>query len=123
VFNVGRQRKSRVMLDLSSIAEFEQFCNDKRVPVLFAPPTHQEGNHFSEKTWQSLSWYMLARLSNIYLYHALLHACHVLPLKDLVTIDGVITTSYELFVGSRPKVSEGFIYVFHRFRKELYSIY
>jgi hypothetical protein len=43
-----------VMLDLSSIAEFEQFCNDKRVPVLFAPPTHQEGNHFSEKTWQSL---------------------------------------------------------------------
>ncbi|MFN9981103.1 MAG: hypothetical protein ACK53Y_14350, partial [bacterium] len=53
----------------------------------------------------SLCWYMLARLSDIYLYHALLHACHVLPLKDLVTIDGVITTSYELFVGSKPKVS------------------
>jgi hypothetical protein len=41
----------------------------------------------------------------LYLYHALLHACHVfnfLPLKDLVTSDGVITTPYELFVGSKP---------------------
>jgi hypothetical protein len=42
------------------------------------------------------------------MYHALLHACHVfnvLPLKDLVTSDGVITTPYQLFVGSKPKVS------------------
>jgi hypothetical protein len=81
--------------------------------VLFAPPTHQEGGHFAEKTWQSLrklaqSLLVPARLSDIYLYHDLLHACHVfnvLPLKDLVTIDGVITTPYELFVGSKPQVS------------------
>ena len=47
-----------------------------------------------------------ARLPDM--YHALLPACHVftvLPLKDLVTSDGIITTPYELYVGSKPKVS------------------
>jgi transposase InsO family protein len=34
--------------------EFEQFCADKRVSVCFAPPRHQVGNHFTERTWQSL---------------------------------------------------------------------
>jgi hypothetical protein len=44
----------------------------------------------------------------MYMYHTLLHACHVfnvLPLKVLVMRDGVITAPYELFVGSKPKVS------------------
>jgi hypothetical protein len=48
------------------------------------------------------------RLPDMYMYHALLHACHVfnvLSLKDLVTSDGIITTPYELFVGSKPKVT------------------
>ena len=79
----------------------------------FAPPKHQEGNHFVERTWQSLrklaqSMLVHARLPDMYMYHALLHACHVfnvLPLKDLVTSDGIITTPYELFVGSKPRVS------------------
>jgi hypothetical protein len=30
--------------------EFEQFCADTRVAVSFAPPKHQEGNHFAERT-------------------------------------------------------------------------
>jgi hypothetical protein len=46
-----------------------------------------------------------ARLPNMYLYHALLHACNVfniLPIKDLVTAEGTVTTPFELFVGSMP---------------------
>ena len=93
--------------------EFEQFCAEKRVAVSFAPPKHQEGNHFAERTWQSLrklAQCMLvhARLPDMYLYHALLHACNVfniLPLKDLVTANGTVTTPFELFVGSKPMVS------------------
>jgi hypothetical protein len=49
-----------------------------------------------------------ARLPDMYLYHALLHACNVsnkLPLKDLVTADGTVSTPFELFVGSKPMVS------------------
>jgi len=49
-----------------------------------------------------------ARLPDMYMYHALLHACHVfnvLPLKNLVTSDGIITTPCELFLGSKPKGS------------------
>ncbi len=49
-----------------------------------------------------------ARLPKMYLYHALLHACNVfniLPLKDLVTVDGTVSTPFELFVGSKPMVS------------------
>jgi len=92
--------------------EFEQFCLDRRISVSFASPKHQEGNHFAERTWQSLrklaqSMLVHARLPDMYMYHALLHACHVfnvLPLKDLVTGDGIITTPYELFVGSKPRV-------------------
>ncbi len=30
--------------------EFEQFCEEKRVAVSLAPPKHQEGNHFAERT-------------------------------------------------------------------------
>ncbi len=40
--------------------------------------------------------------------HALLHACNVfniLPLKDLVTAYGTVSTPFELFVGSKPMVS------------------
>jgi hypothetical protein len=29
----------------------EPFCIDKSVSVPFAPPKHQEGNHFAERTW------------------------------------------------------------------------
>jgi len=72
-----------------------------------------KGNHFAERTWQSLrklakSKLVHTRLPDMYMHHALLHVCHVfngLPLKDLVTSDGVITTPCELFVGSKPKVS------------------
>jgi hypothetical protein len=49
-----------------------------------------------------------ARLPDMYMYHALIHACHVfnvLPLKDLVTSDGIITTPYDPFVGCKPRVS------------------
>jgi hypothetical protein len=50
-----------------------------------------------------------ARLPDMYLYHALLHACNVfniLPLKDLVTLDRTVSTPpFELFVGSKPMVS------------------
>jgi hypothetical protein len=49
-----------------------------------------------------------ARLPDMYLYHALLHACNVfnmLPLKDLVTADGTVTAPFELFVGSKSMVS------------------
>ncbi len=49
-----------------------------------------------------------ARLPDMYLYHALLHACNVsniLPLKDLVTPDGTLTAPFELFVRSKPMVS------------------
>jgi hypothetical protein len=49
-----------------------------------------------------------ARLPDMYLYHALLHACNVfniLPLKDLVTVDGTVTTPFDLFVRSKPMVS------------------
>jgi hypothetical protein len=49
-----------------------------------------------------------ARLPGMYLYHALLHACNVfniLPLKDLLTLDGTVSTPFELFVGSKPMVS------------------
>ncbi len=54
--------------------EFEQFCAEKRVAVSFAPPKHQEGNHFTERTWQylrKLAQCMLvhARLPDMYLYH------------------------------------------------------
>ncbi len=67
----------------------------------------------AERTWQSLrklAQCMLAhaRLPGMYLYHALLHACNVfniLPLKDLVTLDGTVSTPFELFVGSKPMVS------------------
>jgi hypothetical protein len=48
-----------------------------------------------------------ARLPDMYLYHALRYACNVfniLPLKDLVTADGTVTTPFELFVGSKPMV-------------------
>jgi hypothetical protein len=48
------------------------------------------------------------RLPDMYLYHALLHACdviNILPLKDLITDDGTVTTPFELFVGSKPMVS------------------
>ncbi len=44
----------------------------------------------------------------MYLYHTLLQACNVLnilPLKDLVTADGTVTTPFESFVGSKPMVS------------------
>jgi transposase InsO family protein len=53
--------------------EFEQFCPDKRVAVSFAPPKHQEGNHFAESL-RKLAQCMLvhARLHDMYLYHALL---------------------------------------------------
>jgi hypothetical protein len=60
--------------------EFEQFCTDKRIAVSFASPKHQEGNHFAERTWQSLRklaqcMLVYARLPNMYLfYHAFLHA-------------------------------------------------
>ncbi len=40
--------------------------------------------------------------------HALLLACNVfniLPLEDLVTANGTVTTPFELFVGSKPMVS------------------
>jgi hypothetical protein len=49
-----------------------------------------------------------ARLPDMYLYHALLHACNmfnILPLKGLVTADGTVTTPFELFAGSKPIVS------------------
>jgi hypothetical protein len=49
-----------------------------------------------------------ARLPDRYLYHSLLYACsvfNILPLMDLVTADGAVTTSFELFVGSKPMVS------------------
>jgi transposase InsO family protein len=93
--------------------EFKQFCVEKRVAVSFAPPKHQEGNNFAERTWQSLrklSQCMLvhAKLPDMYLYQALLHACNVftiLPLKKLVTADGTVTTPFELFVRSKPVVS------------------
>jgi hypothetical protein len=62
--------------------EFEQFCADKRVAFSFAPPKHQEGNHFVKRTWQSLrklaqSMLVHARLPDMYLYHALLHSCNM----------------------------------------------
>ncbi len=96
-----------------TLQEFEQFCADKRVAVSFAPPKHQEGNHFAERTWQSLRklarcMLVHARLPDMYLYHALLHAYNVfniLPLKVFVTADGTVSTPFELFVGSKPMVS------------------
>jgi len=80
--------------------EFEQFCIDRYIVLSLASPKHQEGNHFAERTWQSLrklaqSTLVHARLPDMYMYHALLHAWHVfnpLSLKDLVTSDGIITT-------------------------------
>ncbi len=51
---------------------------------------------------------MLGFLRCTYLNHALLHACsvfNILPLKDLVTADGTVTTNFELFVGCEPMVS------------------
>jgi hypothetical protein len=104
----------RIKGDAGSVfnsTEFEQFCIDRCISVSFAPPKYQEGNHFAERTWQSLrklaqSMLVHARLPDM--YHALLPACHVftvLPLKDLVTSDGIIETTYELFMGSKPKVS------------------
>jgi hypothetical protein len=46
-----------------------------------------------------------ARLPDMHLCHALLHACNVfniLPFKDLVTVDGTVFTPFKLFVGSKP---------------------
>ncbi len=68
----------------------------------------------AERTWQSLRklvqcMLVHARFPDMYLYHALLHACNVfnmLPLKDLVTVDGTVTTPFELFVGSKTMVSQ-----------------
>jgi transposase InsO family protein len=93
--------------------EFEQFCSDKGVATSFAPLKHQEGNHFAERTWQSLRkldqcMLVHARLPDMYLYHTLLQACNVLnilPLTDLVTADGTVTIPFESFVGSKPMVS------------------
>ncbi len=93
--------KSDAGTELTS-QEYEQFCADKRVAVSFAPSKHQEGNHFAERTWQSqrkLVQCMLVptRLPDMYLYHALLHACNVfniLALKYLVTADGTVTTPF-----------------------------
>jgi hypothetical protein len=88
---------------------FQQFCADKRVTSYFAPPKQQEGDHFAERTWQSmrkLAQCILvhARLHDMYLYHALLHACNmfkICSLQDLVTADGTVTSPFELFVGSK----------------------
>jgi hypothetical protein len=46
-----------------------------------------------------------ARLPDMYLYHALLHAFIVFNIQDLVTADGTVTTPFESFVGSKPMVS------------------
>jgi hypothetical protein len=56
--------------------EFENFCADKRVAVSFAPPKHQEGNHFAERTWQSLSahWCMLGFLMCTSIMLCFIHA-------------------------------------------------
>ncbi len=76
-------------------------------------PKASGGDPFAERTWWSLrkfAQYMLVHviLSNLYLYHALLHAWNVFnipPLKDLVTTDGTVTTPFELFASSKPMVS------------------
>jgi hypothetical protein len=49
-----------------------------------------------------------ARLPDMYLYHALLHACYVFnifPHKDMVTIDGTVSTPFVLCMGSKPMAS------------------
>ncbi len=75
---------------------------DQRVAVFLHPQSIRRG---TAKSLRKIAQCMLvhARLPDMYLYHALLHACNVfnmLPLKDLVTADGTATAPFKLFLGS-----------------------
>ncbi len=60
--------------------EFEKFCADKRVAVSFAPPNHQEGNHFAEEPGNlsgnllSACWSMLGFLICTFIMPCFMHA-------------------------------------------------
>ncbi|MGH7954813.1 MAG: reverse transcriptase domain-containing protein [Gloeomargaritales cyanobacterium] len=78
-----------------------------------SPPEGQHTNGFTERHWQTISqmarkMLVHARLSNDFTYHALQYASEIhnaLPVKNLVTPDGIPTSPDFLFTGRKPKVS------------------
>jgi transposase InsO family protein len=80
--------------------------------LTLAAPKKQYQNHLAERTWQTVgsmarSLLVHARLSDTFMYHALVYACHifnVLPVKGLF-LGNHVSTPYELFQGIKPSIS------------------
>jgi hypothetical protein len=78
------------------------FVQARELQSLLLPQSIRRGTIFAERTWQSLRKLaqcilVHAWLDDRYIYHALLQACsvfNILPLKDLVTAAGTVTTPF-----------------------------
>jgi hypothetical protein len=93
-------------------SEFREAFISSHVGLSLSALTHQEQNHISEKTRQSLhtlgrTMLVFSRIPNKCGYHALLYAIDgfpVLPIKDLRNSMNEMHTPFELFYGKIPNL-------------------
>jgi len=91
--------------------EFRQHCWNAGINLSLAAPKKQYQNHLAERSWQTIntmarSLLVHARLPDSFMFHTLLHSCHifnVLPVKGLY-LNNHVSTPYELFHGEKPKI-------------------
>ena len=83
--------------------------------MTLASPEHQEMNGQVKVTWRTLrtispSLMVHARVSEAYIHFELMyttdHIFPVLPIKDMISKDGYLTTPFKLVTGTKPSVSQ-----------------
>jgi transposase InsO family protein len=94
--------------------EFSTYCREAGIQLILAAPKKQYQNHLAEHTWQTISsmghsLLVHARLPDIFMYHALVYACHifnVLPVWGLLNEEEIPATPYQLFYNKWPMISQ-----------------
>jgi len=115
VGNYGYLDITRIRADSGSqftSQEFWDHCWAAGINLTLAAPKKQYQNHLAERSWQTIgamarSLLVHARLPDSFMFHALLYSCHifnVLPVKGLY-LNGQVGTPFELFQGSKPRIS------------------
>ena len=117
IYQFGWWDLERISADAGTqftLTEFKYECQTCGVRLKLAAPEHQEMNGQVEVSWITLltvahSLMVHARVTEVYVHFTLMyttdHMFPVLPIKDLINVDGDPTTPHKLATGKKPSVS------------------
>ena len=97
-----------------TLTDFKEECQTCGVHLMLAAPEHHKTNGQVEVTWRTLrtishSIMVHARFSEVFIHFSLIYTTYhifmVLPIKDLMTEDGKLTTPFKLATGKKPSLS------------------